>query len=180
MSNSNRFGAGSRRITGAAALLALACGFAPASAADQPSRPEDRQRFVSVTAALEKTPLDAALADDREWALAWVAEAPDVTVTLCGDALGGILESKYPYRSQILFQDMFGMAAFVIGHPESANDLNAQQLAGIQGALAAYRSILRDKPQPRSRELDKLLETEAAGKLPDFARTAWTRCSRKK
>lgn len=172
--------AGFRSIAGVAALLALACGLAPASAADSPSRPEDRQRFVSATAALEKAPLDPALANDREWALAWLTEAPDITVTLCGDALGGILDSKYPYRSQILFQDMFGMAAFVIEHPESANDMDAQQLAGITRALEAYRSILRVKPQPKSRELDKLLEIEAAGKLPDFARKAWASCSSKK
>jgi hypothetical protein len=180
VSSNNMFRAGCRSIARAAALLALACGLAPASAAEQQSRPEDRRRFVSVTAALEKAPLDPALADDREWALAWLTEAPDVTVNICGAALGGILESKFPYTSQILFQDMFGMAAFVIERPESANDMNAQQLAGIERALEAYRSILRHKPQAKSPELDKLLETQAAGKLPDFARKAWTRCSSKK
>ncbi len=72
------------------------------------------------------------------------------------------------------------MAAFIIEHPETANDSNAQQLAGVVGALNAYRSILRDNPDAKSRDLDQLLETQARGELPDFVRDAFARCSAKK
>jgi hypothetical protein len=91
-----------------------------------------------------------------------------------------MVESNYQYAPEVLFQDMFSMAAFVIEHPKTANDSNAQQLAGVEGALNAYRSILRDKPEAKSAALEDLLQTQSRGELPDFIRKAWIRCSAKK
>ncbi|MDB5694028.1 MAG: hypothetical protein JWO81_3091 [Alphaproteobacteria bacterium] len=169
-----------RRLIGALALgVALVCGLTPASASDVRSSPEDRQRFVSVTRNLEQAPLKPDLKADREWALGWLTNAPDVAVTVC-DTLGGMVQSHYRYAGEILLQDMFSMAALVIEHPETANDPNAQQLAGVEGALNAYRSILRDKPEAKSSALDGLLQTQSRGELPDFIRKAWIRCFAKK
>jgi hypothetical protein len=75
---------------------------------------------------------------------------------------------------------MFSMAALVIEHPEKANDPSAKQLAGVEGALNAYRSILRDKPEAKSAALETLLQIQSRGGLPDFIRKAWIRCSAKK
>ncbi|HEX5184204.1 MAG TPA: hypothetical protein VFW19_13785 [Allosphingosinicella sp.] len=162
-----------RRRIGALALGAtLVCGAAPAPAAPAPSSPQDRQRFVSITHRLEQAPLDPALKADREWAIAWLVDAPDVTVHVCGDALGGLLRSNYVYGPEILVQDALSMGAFAIEHPEAANDPDATQLAGVEGALDAYRSILRDKPEARSPALDALLQARSRGALPDFIRKA--------
>jgi hypothetical protein len=170
-----------RRLIGALALgVALACGLAPALASGAHSSPEDRQRFVSITRNLEQAPLNPALKPDREWALEWLTKAPDVTVAICAEPLPGVVESKYPYAGEILFQDMFSMGAFAIEHPEAANDPNAQQLAGVEGALNAYRSILRDKPDAKFPALETLLQTQSRGELPDFVRKALIRCSAKK
>jgi hypothetical protein len=169
-----------RPLIGALALgLALVFGSAPAIAAGAHTSPEDRARFVSITHKLEETPLLPGLQADRAWALQWLIDAPDVGVSVCPSMLGGLDQNGYPYASQIVLQYTFSMGAFVIEHPESANDLNAQQLAGVAGALKAYRSILRDKPDAKSPALDALLETEARGGLPDFVRKASAHCSAK-
>ena len=170
-----------RRLVGALAWVAAVVGGpATASAADSRSSPEDRQRFVSATRSLEQAPLKPELKADREWALAWLTEAPDVSVTVCATTMGGLLKSKYPYAGEIVLQNSFAMAAFVIEHPDKANDPEAQQLAGMEGALTAYRSILRDKPDARSPALDGLLKTQSRGELPGFVRKAWIRCSAEK
>jgi hypothetical protein len=168
------------RLIGRGALgLALICGLTPASASDERSSPEDRRRFVSVTRNLERSPLEPALKREREWALTWLTEVPDITVTICADALGGLAKGKYRYAGEIILQNSFAMAAFAIEHPETASDPHAQQLAGMEGALIAYRSILRDKPEARSSALDDLLKTQSRGELPAFVQKAWIRCSAK-
>ena len=170
-----------RQAMGALALAAaLVFGATPASASDERSSPEDRRRFVSVTRSLEQAPLAPGLKADREWALAWLTDAPDVTVTVCANLWGGMLKSNYPYAGEIALQNMFSMAALVIERPETANDPNAQQLAGVEGALNAYRSILADKPKAKSPALESLLQAQSRGELPDFVRKAWTRCSEEK
>ncbi|HEX4736142.1 MAG TPA: hypothetical protein VH331_01130 [Allosphingosinicella sp.] len=169
-----------RRLIGLLALgMVLLLGLMPASASGERSSPEDRQRFVSITRELEQAPLKPALKADRAWALEWLTNAPDVTANVCADKLGGLLQSKYPYAGEIVLQDTFSMAALQIEHPETAHDPNAQQLAGMEGALNAYRSILRDKPEAKSPALESLLQTQARGELPDYVGKAWIRCSAK-
>jgi hypothetical protein len=159
--------------------LALACGLTSASAADTHSSPEDRARFVSITRSLEDAPLNPNLTADRAWALSWLTDAPDVSVNVCLASLGDMAQGKYPYDSQIVLQYTFSMAALVIEHPETVNDPNAQQLAGAEGALNAYRAILKDKPDAKSPELEALLETRTRGELSDFVRKAAVHCSGK-
>jgi hypothetical protein len=169
-----------RLLIGALALsLALVFGLAPAIAADAHSSPEDRARFVSITRKLEEAPLQPGAREDRAWALSWLTDAPDVSVNVCS-SLGGLVKSKYPYAGEIVLQYTFAMAALVIEHPETTNDSNAQQLAGVTGALKAYRSILRGKPDAKSPALDSLLEIEARGELPDYIQKESARCSAKK
>jgi hypothetical protein len=169
------------QVIGALALgLALVFGLTPAIAADAHSSPADRARFVSITRTLEDAPLLPSLQPDREWALQWLTEAPDVSVSICSASLGGVVQSKYPYAGKVLLQYMFSMAALVIEHPETAKDPNAQQLAGVEGALRTYRSVLRDKPEAKSPDLEALLATQTRGELPDFLRKASASCAAKK
>jgi hypothetical protein len=72
------------------------------------------------------------------------------------------------------------MGAFVIGHPDKAGDLNAQYVAGEQGALKAYNAILKSKPEAKSKGLDDLLEKQRQGKLVEFVREASKDCEDKK
>jgi hypothetical protein len=164
-------------LMGALALsLILLGGAGPVSAAGAASSPQDRARFISVTRSLEAAPLDPALQADREWALKWITKAPDVSVGVCLDALGGVAPKDYPYGRQVLLQYMFSMAALVIEHPETARDENAQQLAGVEGALKVYRAIAAGKPDGKSSNLETLLKAQTEGRLPDVVQKASARC----
>jgi len=164
-------------------LATLALGLAivapPASAADKSSSPQDRARFVSITRAMADAPLKPTLKADREWALDWLTEAPDVSVTVCADPLNGLVQSNYVYGGEILFQYMFSMGASIIEHPGSAIDRYAQQLAGVEGALAAYQAILSEKPEAKSPALDELLQARTQGKLSGFVHKAFDSCMAK-
>jgi hypothetical protein len=141
-----------------------------------PSSPDDRARFVSITRTLEEAPLQASLRADREWALRWLTEAPDVSVTICLSSLGD-MEEGYQYAAEIMLQYTFSMAVLVIQHPDMANDPNARQVAGAAGALRAYRAILRSRPDARSPGLDSLMEIESRGGLPEFILGRSASCS---
>lgn len=156
----------------------LMCGLTSA-AAETRSSTQDRERFVLVTRKLENAPLNSSLQEDRKWALEWLTNAPDVSVTVCADPLGGVVTSDYAYAPEILVQYMFSMATSVIEHSETAQDPNAIQLEGVEGALNAYRSILMVKPEAKSPELDGVLEAQDRGELPEYVRKAFDRCKSK-
>ena len=166
-----------RSLIGVLALgLALISGLAPALAQDAPSSPDDRERFVSITRRLEEAPLQPNAREARAWALSWLTEAPDVSVTVCLGSLNG-MEDDYPYAGEIMLQYVFSMAVLVIEHPEMTNDPNAQQVAGVAGALRAYRAILGGKPDATSSSLDSLMEIESQGGLPEFILGGSASCS---
>jgi len=134
-----------------------------------PSTPEERQRAAAIAHKLEDSPLDKGLQPDREWAMRWIIEVPDVHVNICANALGEFMakKSKYKFEGEIVSQMVLSSAAFVIEHPEQAADEHAQFLAAAQGALKAYESILKSKPEAKSKPLDALLEQQKGGKLPE-------------
>lgn len=169
---------GRRLIAALALAFTLGCGLMPASAAGQASSAEDRRRFVSVARQLEEAPLEPRLAAEREWALGWLTEAPDVTVTICANLWAGLLDENYAHSGEILLQSTFAMAAALIERPDMADDPIAQQMAGAEGALRAYRAILRDRPESRSRSLDAMVLTESRGQLRASVSSAWPSCSR--
>lgn len=163
-----------------AILLAFLVWAAPAFAQTTAhSSPEDRQRFVSVVQRLEHAPLDPSLQDDRAWAVRWLTDAPDVSVEACLDPLGGVSEKDYAHAPAIVVHYMIAMAAFIIENPAKANDPDAQQLAGVEGALNAYRAMRIARPNDKSAALEKLLEMQSRGELSGFVRKAYHRCMSK-
>jgi hypothetical protein len=143
------------------------------------SSPEDRQRFVSIEQSLERAPLNPSLRDDRNWAIQWLTDAPDVSVNVCLDPLGGVSEKNYVHTPEIVVQYMIAMAAFVIENPAKANDPDSQQLAGVEGALNAYRSMRAAQLNDTSPALEKLLGMQSRGELPGFVHKAYLRCMAK-
>lgn len=174
----NRYGMKfARHIPGLVALcMALVFALAPTGAANAQSSHEDRARFVSITRKLEEAPLHADGRADRAWALSWLTDAPDVSVTVCTGPLSDI-EDGYPYAGEVVVQYIFAMAALVIEHPETTSDRGAQQAAGVASAVEAYRAIVSSRPDTRSASLDALLAIEARGELPDFVRTRTADCA---
>lgn len=140
------------------------------------SWPKDKQHFVKISESLERDPLNIDLQADRQWAIQWLTDAPDVSVSACLEPLGGLDQANYAHAPEIVVQYMLSMAAFLIQHPDKKTDLDAQQFAGVQGALNAYRSILKTEPTQRSARLDHLMAMETKGELPAFVKKAYAEC----
>jgi hypothetical protein len=141
-----------------------------------PSTAEERARFLALTRKLEQTPLDRNLYAEKRWALQWIEDIPDITITPCPVVLGeDLVASRYPYTQNLLFQVVFGSVAFVIEHPDKKDDQVAQYTAGVESALKAYKGILRADPVA-SRPLEELLQKQSEGKLEEFVKAASKEC----
>lgn len=155
--------------------------FACAQDQDAPTRgsstPEERKRFVALVQKLEQSPLDKSLRPEVVWAQKWLNDIPDINVSICSAPLGeNFVEENYKYRGQISVQFAFGMAVYLIQHPDKAADRDAQYLAGVQEALRTYRSILKAEPRAQSGALDELVAKDAEGTLTDFVHEAAKLC----
>jgi hypothetical protein len=143
-------------------LWALLCPVLALAQERGPSTAAERARALQIIRQLEQDPLNTSLRKDREWVLRWLIEIPDIQVTICAGGLGEFLKSEYKYRSEVLGQLTFGSAAFVIENPAKTKDEAAACLAGVRGALAAYKAILKSQPSAKSPALDEL-----AAKTPE-------------
>lgn len=135
--------------------------------AEKHSTPEDRQRLVAIAHKLEAAPLDPALAPERQWAVSWTIAAPDVHVRICPALLGDLRRPTYKYRSEMSAQLLISSAAFLIEHPEQADNYRAQRIGGVEGVLKAYGSIVKVEPQATAKSLDTLLQKQREGKLAE-------------
>lgn len=141
-----------------------------------PSTPDERKRFVTLVQKLEKSPLDQSLRPEVTWAEKWLDDIPDINVSVCPLPLGKFVLENYKYAGHISVQFAFGMAVYLIQHPNKQSDRTAQYLAGVQEALKTYRSILKSQPRAQSAALDELVAKEAEGTLEDFVRDASQAC----
>ena len=139
----------------------------PEKTAEKHSTPEDRQRLVAIAHKLEASPLDPTLSPERQWAVNFAIAAPDVHVRVCPALLGDLRRPKYKYRSEISAQLLISNGAFVIEHPEQADDYRAQSVGGMEGVLKAYSAIIKAEPQATAKSLDVLLAKQREGKLAD-------------
>src|SRR5215469_10509330 len=119
-----------------------------------PSTPEERKRFVALVQKLEQSPLDKSLRPEFVWAQKWLDDVPDINVSICPAPLGSLVDEHYKYAGQVSVQFAFGMAVYLIQHPDKAADRTAQYLAGVQEALRTYRAILKAEPHSQSAAMD--------------------------
>ncbi len=136
-------------------------------AAEKHSTAEDRQRLVAIAHKLEATPLDSALAPERSWAVNFVVAAPDIHARICSTLLSDLRRPKYKYKSEIGEQLLISSAAFLIEHPDQADNYRAQSVGGMEGVLKAYSAIIKADPQATAKSLDAMLEKQREGKLAD-------------
>lgn len=138
--------------------------------AQAPSTPEERARLVAIAHKLQDNPLDTSLQSDREWAIKWLTTVPDITVEMCPPVLGDY--HKYKYSTEITAQLMLSQAAFLVENPDKSKDVSSQYVAGAEGALKAYSSLLQQSPGAKSKALDELAQTQSQGKLKEFVEDA--------
>jgi hypothetical protein len=151
-------------------LLATSSFSAVTSLAQKPSTPEERARLVSIEQKLETSPLDPSLKSEREWAIKWLIEVPDVRVHMCPSIVGDY--HKYKYSSEITTQIMLASAKFSIENPDKGDDAAEQYVLGAESALRAYSAILQQDPKAKSKVLDDDLEKQNQGKLKDILQDA--------
>ena len=143
---------------------------AASTAADRgPSTPEERKQALEYIARFEADPLNPSLKQEQRWVVQWMAEIPDVHVSLCpildklpkGDKKDGIA----------LFTAMvYAQTAFVLRNPDKQDDLLAQYQAGVEGVLRTYELLLTANPKDRQTYLDDLIQRREAGTLAQFVR----------
>lgn len=147
----------------------------------KPSTPEERAQAVKVARLLESDPFHKEAKKMRQWFTLWLIEVPDISVELCGSYLGPVGSSDKNYSGDILTQMAFSSAAFKIEHPDQANDRIAANLAGVEGALKTYESILTTKPKAKSEFLDGLVEKRNKGELRAYVEEVTiAKCNNKK
>jgi hypothetical protein len=151
------------------ALATLSLGlFSIGALARDPSTPEERKQAIQYVRNLETDPLSKDASQERKWLLTWIREVPDIAVTTCVPLVSPLLNSEYAYKSILSVQLTFSTAAYVIEHPEKMHDIQASSLAGLEGVLAAYQSLIKAKPDAKQSFLDELLAKRAEGKLAEF------------
>jgi hypothetical protein len=143
-----------------------------------PSTPEERKRAVETTRRLEKEPLSRRSMDARRWLFQWIVEIPDINVVSCKGPLDPLQEDEEGYGQLLYLQSIFGMAAYLIEHPEKKADWVAVQAAGIESVLRTYDGIRRADSEARWRELDRLAAAEKAGKLRALVQDEMAECGK--
>lgn len=147
-----------------------------------PSTPEERAKAVQIARALEAHPLQPGNKDMRTWFTVWLIEVPDITIQVCGEELGPVFHESNRdknFVSEIFGQSMFSAASFVIEYPEQANNKVALYLAGVEGSLRAYQSILKVHPEARWPFLDDLILKQQKGELPKYVEKATAKCRKR-
>ncbi len=163
-----------RFITGTT-ILALALVAARAqNQTPKASTPEERAKAVEIARALESDPLGESAKEQRRWITVWLIEVPDISVKMCSNLLGPLIDTKKNYSTEIISQMLASEAAFVIQNPDKVKDDIAVYTAGVEGSLRAYEAILKAKPKAKWPYLDDLIQKREKGELENHVRA--TRC----
>lgn len=142
-----------------------------------PSTPEERKEAVRLVRALEEDPLSKDAHESRGWLVAWLSEVPDISVQMCPALLGEDFDSDQKHGAELALQQSLSSAAFIIEHPDRAQDRLAVATAGVEGVLTAYESLLTKKPKARSAALDTLLQARSDGKLGEVVARNMKACT---
>jgi hypothetical protein len=141
-----------------------------------PSTPEERKKMVELITFLENEPLAKESKERRKEVLFWLTQVPDITVSVCADVLGGLKKIKGDYSSELLAQQAFSEAKFVIENPDKAKDDYSVYLAGVEGILRAYKSIKKEKPKVKIEAFEELEQKQEKGTLGEYVRVSMASC----
>lgn len=132
------------------------------------STAEERSLAVKLARLLESEPFHKEAKKGREWFTLWLIKVPDISIEVCMGYMEPVVKDKKNFSSEIFTQMMFSSAAFIIEHPDQAKDSVAVNLAGLEGALKTYESILKEKPKAKWDHLDGLIAKREKGELRAF------------
>jgi hypothetical protein len=120
-----------------------------------PSTPEEREKVIKLVRSLELDPLAPDSPESRQWLFEWASEVPDFFFFECS-LLAADNGQPFPYRRELDQQVYFSSMADLVSHPEKVNDQLSVYIAGVEGALRAYRSIVSQHPEAKSNAMEAL------------------------
>lgn len=166
----------SRSISFATTLaLCIPCLATPLLAAARgPSTQEERDKTVQLVKVLETTPWTDEAKQARNWLQTFLSEVPDITVKRCL-SLFGAPEERAGIPAELLDQQMFSGAGYLLQHPNSGAGNTDTFHASVVGVLASY-SAWRGHGLDPVPQLDQLLKMEASGDLVSYVRAQGRNC----
>src|SRR4029450_8236860 len=145
------------------------------------STPEERANAINIARSLERDPLAKDAAANRQWLLNWIIEVPDIRFKSCFGLLSPGVGDQYRYSAQVNQQIIFSAAAFKLEHPDHLRNDNGAYIAGVEGALRVYETLMKSVPDAKLAFLDDLITKRDRGELADHvAKLAQKKCKRPK
>jgi hypothetical protein len=141
----------------------------------QATKSSDKETLIKAAQILEAQPFQDKAKDFRTWAMRYVIETDDVSITICSQMFSAVMDKKNKYADELLAQYSIGMAAFKLSNSDTAKDENSAQLAGMESMLKAYENMLKEKPKAKFQALDNLISMRNKGELKKFIEDA--KCS---
>ncbi len=89
---------------------------------------------------------------------------------MCLGQFKPLVDSKTKEEHELWFHVPIASGAYLLDHPEDISNKYAYQLAGIEGLVRVYETIVAAKPRRRSAFLDELVTRRKAGTLGEFVR----------
>ncbi|MEP6925481.1 MAG: hypothetical protein ABI954_13520 [Pyrinomonadaceae bacterium] len=139
-----------------------------AVAQDNKNKTDDKETLIKAARLLEEKPFDKDAKKIREWAMFYIIQTKDVSVTICTNAITSATDKKNKNGSELFGQYTIGMAAFKLENPDKASDEIAAQLAGAESMLKAYEAMVKEKPKAQFADLDALVEKRNKNELAAF------------
>lgn len=157
-------------ITLAAIFTALQATAAPAPRG--PSTADERARVVKLALDARSDPQTVRAANEA-WLEQWINDVPDFMFKPEAVASWCIRSAKGEMRKVVRFQYGASALAYQIEHnlpdPQKAADVSAVSLAGLEGVLAAYETLVAKDADSRSPKMDEALARRSKGELAAFA-----------
>lgn len=159
-------------------LAIFACLSAPAFAQQGrgPSTPQEQERIVQLAALADKDPVGAMSSAEGRWFDKWVNDVPDYQF---GPDKGvfwvAMKGAKGELRPVVRFQHTISTAVYQLKNHinDPRNDpaqMEGKTLAGVEGLLRAYESLLAKSEENRSAKLDEAVAIRNKGGLAAFVK----------
>jgi len=145
------------------------------------STPEERAKAINIARSLERDPLAKDAAANRQWLLNWIIEVPDIRFKSCAGLLSRGVGDRFRYSAEVNQQTIFSAAAFKLEHPDHLRNDTGAYIAGVEGALRAYETLMKSVPDAKLAFLDDLVAKRDRGELADHVvNLAKEKCKRSK
>jgi hypothetical protein len=147
-----------------------------AQGARGPSTAEENARVGQLAAVSDKDPIAAMTSAEGRWFEKWVEDVPDYSF---GPDKGAFWmetgAAKGDLKRVLRFHHMLSTAAYQVQHHitdpgKNEAESDAITLAGVEGLLRAYESLLAKRPENRSEQIDLAIAARDKGALAAFVK----------